>query len=164
LNAALLFSLEGERFALPSESVREVVRAAWPTRLPRAPFGCLGILDIRGAFVPLLDLAVLLGLRPPQRAERLQERMLDSHVLVIDQDGMAMGLLVDRVLDVGEQEGELGETELSSLQALGRAAALVSGVAVTATSRAMLLSPTALLGAGRRRLLRRAIAEAPSIR
>ena len=35
----LLFTLEGQRYALPTEEVRELVRAVRLTPLPRAPAG-----------------------------------------------------------------------------------------------------------------------------
>ena len=62
----LLFMLETQRFALGLESLREVLRAAWPRVLPGVPFSCLGALDVRGEWVPLLDTSALLGLRRPR--------------------------------------------------------------------------------------------------
>jgi purine-binding chemotaxis protein CheW len=52
----LLFTLEGQRYGLLSEDVRELVRAARLTPLPRAPAVVEGLLNLRGTLLPVLDL------------------------------------------------------------------------------------------------------------
>ena len=52
----LLFTLEGQRYALPLEDVRELVRAVRLTPLPRAPAVVEGLLNLRGELLPVLDL------------------------------------------------------------------------------------------------------------
>ena len=61
---ALVFEVEGERYALPAEQVREVVRAVAVARLPRAPEIVQGVIDVRGELVPVLDLRARFGLPP----------------------------------------------------------------------------------------------------
>ena len=61
----LVISLGDQRFALPLEVVTEIFLASAPRAAIRAPFGCLGLVEVRGQMVPLLDLATLLGLRRP---------------------------------------------------------------------------------------------------
>jgi purine-binding chemotaxis protein CheW len=48
-------------FGVPSESVREVFRAASLTPLPRAPGFLLGVTGHRGEVLPVIDLLRLLG-------------------------------------------------------------------------------------------------------
>ena len=52
----LLFTLEAQRYALPAADVRELVRAARLTPLPRAPDVVEGLLNLRGELLPVLDL------------------------------------------------------------------------------------------------------------
>jgi purine-binding chemotaxis protein CheW len=52
----LLFTLEGQRYGLRAEDVRELVRAARLTPLPRAPAVVEGLLNLRGMLLPVLDL------------------------------------------------------------------------------------------------------------
>src|SRR5262249_369908 len=69
----LLIELAGELYALRSASGREVVRYRDYTPVPGAPPVLPGILNQRGTILPVVDLALLLGLAsaPPTRATRL---------------------------------------------------------------------------------------------
>jgi len=58
---ALVLPVGSDRYALELTSVCEVVKAPDVTPLPGAPAGVLGVLNLRGDVVPLLDTAVLLG-------------------------------------------------------------------------------------------------------
>lgn len=95
----LTFTLEGGRYALPLEHVREVVRAALPARLPKAPEIVEGVLDLHGELVPLLDLRgrfglVTLPLDPSQ------------HLVVASIAGRALAFAVDAALDLVRVAGE----------------------------------------------------------
>ena len=52
----LVFHLAGQRFALASTVVREVVRAVAVVPLPNAPPIVEGVIDYRGTIVPVLDI------------------------------------------------------------------------------------------------------------
>lgn len=129
-------SVAGSRFALRLERVREIARGCWPSRLPRAPFGCLGALTVRGELVPLLDLGVLAGVRRPARGDALVERLLEAHLVILEGE-RALALLVDRVNQVLDGEAE----ELARQQVV-------------------VLDPDALVGQARHRLLGAALARA----
>jgi purine-binding chemotaxis protein CheW len=49
-------------YAVPMDAVREVVRAPVLTKLPTAPALILGLFNLRGEIVPLLDTPALMGL------------------------------------------------------------------------------------------------------
>ena len=53
-----------DRYALAAEHVREVAAAPRTTDLPGMPAWALGLVNLRGEVVPLLDTAALLGLGP----------------------------------------------------------------------------------------------------
>jgi purine-binding chemotaxis protein CheW len=59
---ALLFRVAGERCALALAAVTSAVRLARWAPVPEAPAELLGLLSWRGAILPLVDLARLLGL------------------------------------------------------------------------------------------------------
>jgi purine-binding chemotaxis protein CheW len=59
---ALLLPVGGDLYALPVDWVREVVAAPTVTRLVTAPAVVLGLFNLRGQIVPLLDTAALLGI------------------------------------------------------------------------------------------------------
>ncbi|MBI5643253.1 MAG: purine-binding chemotaxis protein CheW [Deltaproteobacteria bacterium] len=52
----LLFSLDNLRFALPLPNVERVVPAIEVTTLPNAPLIVLGIVNIRGRIIPVVDI------------------------------------------------------------------------------------------------------------
>jgi purine-binding chemotaxis protein CheW len=59
---ALLVPVGLDLYAVSMDGVREVVRAPLLTRLPTAPALVLGLFNLRGEIVPLLDTPVLMGL------------------------------------------------------------------------------------------------------
>jgi purine-binding chemotaxis protein CheW len=89
----LLFELAGELYAIPSSSVREIIRYRAFTHVPGAPPTLPGILSQRGSILPLVELRPILGLEIAEvtRATRL--------VIVTHQD-VDMALLAETVLDL----------------------------------------------------------------
>ncbi len=93
--AVLTFDLAGERCALPASDVVEVVRAAFPARLPKAPAVVAGVLNVRGGLVPLLDLRRRFGLPPRPLSS-------DDHTIIASAAGRVVAFAVERVLDLVE--------------------------------------------------------------
>lgn len=60
----LLFTLDGHRFGLHAADVREILRAAAPSPLPGAPTVVIGVLDVRGALLPVYDIRSRFRLEP----------------------------------------------------------------------------------------------------
>ena len=100
----LLFRAAGESFALPLERVREVCARSAITRVPRAPSQVLGVMNLRGRPVVLVDLPRCLHL-PGGGPDAPQMVLLDLG----DQD-LSVGLLAERIDQVAEMEapGALG--------------------------------------------------------
>lgn len=96
----LIISLERQRFALPLEAVTEIFLASPPRRVVRAPFGCLGWVEVRGQAVPLLDLATLLGLRRPLSRAAAPTEYLHRSIILTNVAQSQLCLLVDEVVDV----------------------------------------------------------------
>lgn len=86
-------------FALPIESVREILEMRRIARLPHAPNCVLGMIDVRGESVPVLDLRLRLGLEPVPETAATRIVILNA-----EQDGseLAVGLLAERVFEVAE--------------------------------------------------------------
>lgn len=65
-NRFVVIHVDGDRYGLPLEQVREVLRAVWITPLPAAPAIALGLIDVRGHFVPVFDMRRRFGrVSPP---------------------------------------------------------------------------------------------------
>jgi purine-binding chemotaxis protein CheW len=65
LTQLVVFSLDGQRFALPLGVVERIVRAVEVTPLPNAPAFVLGVIDMAGRVLPVLNLRRRFGL--PER-------------------------------------------------------------------------------------------------
>ncbi len=88
---SLLLEVAGEHLSLPLAAVAEILRPRPLTRVPLAPPALLGVLNLRGAVLPVLSLARLLGraTNAPGPAARV--------VVASRPDGSRVGLLVDSV-------------------------------------------------------------------
>jgi len=84
-------------YALELLKVQEVVRPAPLLSLRGAPPAMLGVMNLRGQVVPLLDLGIYLDSGPIGRD---LETHPDARVVVIEEHGEVMGLLVSVVEDV----------------------------------------------------------------
>lgn len=98
-----------ERFCFPVLDVEEVLE--WPlvTKLPLSPAHVLGIFNLRGAIIPLIDIALTEGRRPG---------LLPKHVVVASlrgdghHDDLRLGIAADEVVgtySVNEAEDLLQE-------------------------------------------------------
>lgn len=93
MSRVLVVRLGAERVALPIDAVREVVDRPTVLPVPLAPAALRGQVDVRGAHLPLLDLAVLLAI--PRREERAPSA---PAVALVMADGR-YALAVDDALD-----------------------------------------------------------------
>lgn len=96
--AWLGFSLKGQRYAVSLASVREVIRCGDITPVPGAPEDVLGIVNLRGQIVPVLDGRRRFGLdgQIEPEAEDAQR------VIVFDDSGSVVGMRIDVIGDMLE--------------------------------------------------------------
>ena len=86
---ACVFAVAGQALAVDVRHVREVsIFEEW-TRFPRAPEHVLGVANLRGTVMPIVDARPLLGL-PPRRASERRAR-----ALVMAADGLEAALVID---------------------------------------------------------------------
>ncbi|HEY0835443.1 MAG TPA: chemotaxis protein CheW [Azospirillum sp.] len=111
-----------EVFALPVEVVQEILDPRPIARLPQAPAHLLGMIDVRGRGVPVIDLRGKLGL-PPASGEATRILVLD---LPVDGRDLVLGLVADRVFEVTA----LDEDRLAPPPEIGRRwnSACIAGV------------------------------------
>jgi purine-binding chemotaxis protein CheW len=95
----LVFSLGGERWAIETAHVVDVLRFTDLTRVPCTPPFVLGVMNRQGRILPVLDLEKLLG--------RGETTAAASRVLTVEAGGMWFGILADAVagtIRVGAEE------------------------------------------------------------
>ncbi|HEX8392461.1 MAG TPA: chemotaxis protein CheW [Longimicrobium sp.] len=87
------FQVGGEEFGLDVFSVHEILRYQAVTPVPRAPAFVEGVLDVRGAVVPVVDLR--------RRFEVAGVAYTDeTRIVLVDFAGERLGLVVDSVTEV----------------------------------------------------------------
>lgn len=60
----LVFEMDGNPFALAADRIHRIIPFVSTRKLPRAPESVAGLLEYRGASVPVLDLSILMGFGP----------------------------------------------------------------------------------------------------
>lgn len=90
-------------FAIPVQLVQEILDLRDITRIPDAPRHILGLIDVRGRSVAVMDLRIRLGLASADSSEH-------TRILVLDIPSGAkrsvVALLVDRVFEVTALDGQ----------------------------------------------------------
>jgi purine-binding chemotaxis protein CheW len=95
--------LDREVFAVPVAKVQEILDVRAISALPHAPDYLLGIIDVRGRSVPVVDLRVKLGM--PSVAATPDTRILVTE-LSVGGRRLVLGLLADRVFEVTAMDGD----------------------------------------------------------
>lgn len=99
----LLFSLGGETLAIPAMKVREILEVPAMTRVPGAPALVDGLVNVRGAVVPVADLRIAFEMPADAAGE-------DARLIVVeetfDTEREVIGILADRVRDVCELDAD----------------------------------------------------------
>jgi purine-binding chemotaxis protein CheW len=124
----LRFALADGVYAVPIDAVREILEISATTALPLMPAFVRGVMNLRGAVVPVIDLAARMGLPPAITGRRTCIVVVE--VLSLEDDGSApqvLGLMVDAVHEVLEADA----AALEEAPALGTRIApqFISGIA-----------------------------------
>jgi purine-binding chemotaxis protein CheW len=109
----LRFALSDDLYGIPIEAVREILQVGVMTQVPMMPRFVRGVMNLRGAVVPVLDLGLRLGLQPT----RISRRTCIVIVETFNGDGTPLrhGVLVDAVHEVLEVTQE----QINAVPALG---------------------------------------------
>lgn len=89
----LTFFIDGQLFAIPSSEVVEIIRMQPITFIPKIPPFIIGVINLRGKIVPLVDVRLKFN---------KEKREYDDHtsIIVAEVNDLSVGLIVDSVNDV----------------------------------------------------------------
>ena len=87
------FHLSDQEFCIDIMAIREIRGWAPVTPMPHTPPYVLGLINLRGAVIPVIDMACRLGMKMTEPSER-------SAIIVTDIAGKLVGLLVEQVSDM----------------------------------------------------------------
>jgi purine-binding chemotaxis protein CheW len=88
-----IFSLHNSLFAIDAMAVRETFRLPEITPIEETPPYIVGVVNLRGRIVPVIDLNIRFG-RVPERYH------LTDGIIIVEVEGQPAGIIVDEVHDV----------------------------------------------------------------
>jgi purine-binding chemotaxis protein CheW len=91
------FSLDNEVFAVPVSVVREILDHEDAFKIPHGPDYLLGLRDVRGQAVPVIDLRLRLSMSKTEKTPHTRALVLD---VPIGEKILTLGLVADRVYEV----------------------------------------------------------------
>ncbi len=90
----VIFQLNDQQYALPIQETQEIIRMSNITRVPNTRHYVEGIINLRGSIVPVINLNKRLNLPAGEYGE-------DTRIIVVENKGQKVGMIVDVVLEVG---------------------------------------------------------------
>ncbi len=99
----LSFELNKEEFAIEISKVREVLDMTRITKVPQTPDFIKGVINLRGAVVPVVDLRLKFGITET-------EKTVNTRIIIVeismDEETTVLGALADAVNEVMDMEPE----------------------------------------------------------
>jgi purine-binding chemotaxis protein CheW len=130
----VVFTLGTEQYALPIQSVHEIIRYVTPRAVASRQDWVKGVINLRGRIIPIYDLGAHLGVGSTPDA--------DSRIVILDTGSETLGVIVDgvdEVLTVSEQQLERVPTADT---------AAIDSIAKLGERLVVLLKPELLFGGG----------------
>jgi purine-binding chemotaxis protein CheW len=137
----LIFYLDKSPYAIAAQTVKEIFPLPELIPLPEAPTDIIGVLNLRGAILPIVHLGLRLG-RSPVTCK------LSDQVVVLDLQGLQIGMVVDRVQDLQTIDQNLIQIQPDygrSLQPNPINPAFIAGIAKIESELIVILNPETLI-------------------
>lgn len=133
----LTFFIGEQRYGLPISLVMEIIGMQTVAEVPEFPVYAKGIINLRGLIVPLIDVNMRIGYAEREYTEK-------TCVIVVDVQGVEIGLIVDEVdevLDICDKD-----INPPPQGAADEADQYVSGIAVLPDKLILLMSCEKIIG------------------
>jgi len=108
----VVFSVGKELYGVGIEAVHEIVRVPDVTQVPDAPEFFEGVINLRGRIIPVIDLRKRLRLAHVERTK-------SARVLITENSGRIVGLVVDSVAEVLKLQPEAVEEPPQMVSSVG---------------------------------------------
>lgn len=104
------FVIGEEEFSVPILSIQEIIKPIDWTRVPQTPDYVLGVFNLRGTVIPLIDLRLKFGLP--------SEKMTDnSRFMVMKNETETAGFVIDRLTEaIRLRKHEIGPAPETAMQ------------------------------------------------
>lgn len=118
----VIFKVGGEEYGVQIEEIREVNRLTTLTKIPKAPDYLVGLMNLRGEVLPVIDLRKRFGIAAAGKDDEM------VRVIVTETAGRKTAFVVDSVVGV-QKISTASIADLPETIALGEAARFVSKIA-----------------------------------
>jgi purine-binding chemotaxis protein CheW len=108
MTRVLVFGANAAFFAVPMETVHQVLRHPVVTPIPLSPTGLLGVLNVRGEIVPLLDTGVLTGTGSLNKSPYAVLVSGQKDMVALAAEELPIAANFDEPVGPGSRPGELG--------------------------------------------------------
>jgi purine-binding chemotaxis protein CheW len=88
-----VFKVAGDKYALDIMRIKEIQRYQPVTRIPKAPEFIEGVINLRGAVIPIVDMRKRLDLAVTEPTKK-------TRIVIANVSGKIVGILVDEVNEV----------------------------------------------------------------
>ncbi|MBI2553888.1 MAG: purine-binding chemotaxis protein CheW [Candidatus Rokubacteria bacterium] len=119
LHRLVVFLLDGQRYAVPLSAVQRVVPMVALSPLPKSPSIALGVFNLHGTVIPVLDIRRRFGVAP-------HDYGISAHLVVARTSRRTLALPVDEVLGVSEVAAEAVASPDAVLPGIGHVAGIVA--------------------------------------
>ncbi len=137
-NQLVIFTLAGQSYGVNIAVVDGIIKLQDITKVPHAPGFVMGITNLRGTVLPVIDLHTRFDL-PPEEATR------DSRIIVVESNGSKIGMVVDAVTEVLRVPAEAIEPPAPLMITIN--SAFITGIAKIADRLVILLDLAQVLNA-----------------
>lgn len=103
INSYLSFKLGDDEFAAHVSKVLNILEMIKITPVPRSPEYMKGVVNLRGAVLPIIDTRIKFGMTPTEYTQNTCIVVMD---ILMDKDTIQLGALVDSVVSVIEIEND----------------------------------------------------------
>lgn len=86
------FIVGEEEFSIPILSIQEIIKPISCTRVPQTPSYILGVFNLRGSVIPLIDLRARFGLTPQKHTD-------ETRFIVMKSGDDVAGFVIDRLTE-----------------------------------------------------------------
>lgn len=121
---SLVFRVAGRAYACDVAAVREVVPLDRVTRIPGAPADVLGLINVRGSIVTVVNATALLHAGDAAIGAAAGSGGANTMVMIVDAGSRGVGLAAECVADVRALRDDEGYTELDVREVVTRAVAI----------------------------------------
>ncbi len=134
----LIFSLRNIRYSIEALLVKEVFSLPELIPIPETPTDIVGLLNLRGAYIPVMHLDKRLG-------HPLQPFQLSDSIVVVESQGLQVGMIVQTVQEVREIDTPQIRQEIDYGRVSDINTAFVKGVAQIEDETIVLLNSETLI-------------------